>query len=119
MLARSQISATAGHAFLTLLDATSRPFRWTMHPRKVLGGRLIRPDATLQDEYASERGFYEAKNVHNDLEFEIRKKLHAGYPGSNIIFGNNSQAVRHTLQLTTVSRGSCELSLGSGRVFVR
>jgi predicted helicase len=82
-------------AFLTLLDATSRPFRWTMipeHPRKVFGGRLIRPDATLQDEYTIERGFYEAKDVHDDLELEIRKKLHAGYPDSNIIFEDNSRA---------------------------
>jgi hypothetical protein len=77
------------HAFLNLLDQTSRQYHWTMIPEqtiKVFGGRIIRPDATLQDEYTIERGFYEAKDVHDDLEIEIRKKLHAGYPDSNTIF---------------------------------
>jgi hypothetical protein len=84
------------HAFLTLLDQTSRHYRWTMipeHPRKAFGGRIIRPDATLQDEYTIERGFYEAKDVHDDLELEIRRKLHSGYPDSNTIFEDNSRAV--------------------------
>ena len=62
-------------------------------PRKAFGGRIIRPDATLQDEYTIDRGFYEAKDVHDDLEIEIRKKLHAGYPDTNIIFEDNSRAV--------------------------
>ena len=84
------------HAFLTLLADTARPFRWTMipeHPRKAFGGRIIRPDATLQDEYTIDRGFYEAKDVHDDLEIEIRKKLHNGYPDTNTIFEDNSRAV--------------------------
>jgi predicted helicase len=84
------------HAFLTLLDQTSRQHRWTLipeHPRKAFGGRIIRPDATLQDEYTIERGFYEAKDVRDDLEIEIRKKLYSGYPDSNTIFEDNSRAV--------------------------
>jgi hypothetical protein len=84
------------HAFLTLLDQTARQHRWTLipeHPRKAFGGRIIRPDATLQDEYTIERGFYEAKDVHDDLEIEIRKKLQSGYPDSNTIFEDNGRAV--------------------------
>ncbi len=84
------------HAFLTLLDQTSRPNRWTLipeHPRRVFGGRIIRPDATLQDEYTIDRGFYEAKDVRDDLDVEIRKKLAAGYPDSNTIFEDNTRAV--------------------------
>ena len=83
-------------AFLTMLDQTSRPYRWMLipeHPRKAFGGRVIRPDATLQDEYTIDRGFYEAKDVHDDLDLEIRKKLQNGYPDSNTIFEDNSQAV--------------------------
>lgn len=39
------------HAFLNLLDQTSRQYHWTMIPEqtiKVFGGRIIRPDATLR-----------------------------------------------------------------------
>jgi len=81
---------------LTLLDQTSRPHRWTPipeHPRRAFGGRIVRPDATLQDKYTIERGFYEAKDVHDDLEVEIRKKLQSGYPDSNTIFEDNTRAV--------------------------
>ncbi len=83
-------------AFLTMLDQTSRQFRWLMipeHPRKAYGGRTIKPDATLQDEYTIERGFYEAKDIHDDLDLEIKKKLRDGYPDSNIIFEDNRRAV--------------------------
>ncbi|MBE0658101.1 MAG: N-6 DNA methylase, partial [Bryobacteraceae bacterium] len=63
------------------------------HPTRALGGRLIRPDATLQDEYSIPRGHYEAKDSKDDLETEIRKKFAAGYPASNIIFEDSSTAI--------------------------
>ena len=91
-----QNESSVRHAFITLLDQTSRQYRWTLipeHPRKAFGGRIIRPDATLQDDYAIDRGFYEAKDVHDDLETEIRKKLQSGYPDSNTIFEDNTRAV--------------------------
>ncbi|MBA3976541.1 MAG: DNA helicase [Candidatus Solibacter sp.] len=83
-------------AFLTLLNETSRPHRWLVieeHPLHAFGGRLIKPDATLQDEYSIPRGHYEAKDSKDDLETEIRKKFAAGYPASNIIFEDSSTAI--------------------------
>ena len=44
-------------AFLALLNETARPHRWLVieeHPLRAFGGRLIRPDATLQDERSEE-----------------------------------------------------------------
>ncbi len=83
-------------AFLALLSDTARPHRWlvvTEHSTKAFGGRLIKPDATLQDEYSIPRGYYEAKDIYDDLDREIRHKLSIGYPASNIIFEDNSTAV--------------------------
>ncbi|HNY42223.1 MAG TPA: hypothetical protein PKJ41_17600, partial [Bryobacteraceae bacterium] len=83
-------------AFLTLLSDTARPHRWLLiseHPTRAFGTRLIIPDATLQDEYSIPRAYYEAKDTHDDLDLEIRKKLAAGYPASNIIFEDSARAV--------------------------
>ncbi|HPT27228.1 MAG TPA: N-6 DNA methylase, partial [Bryobacteraceae bacterium] len=73
-----------------------RPLRWLLisePPTRAFGTRLIIPDATLQDEYSIPRAYYEAKDTHDDLDLEIRKKLAAGYPASNIIFEDSARAV--------------------------
>ena len=49
-------------------------------------------DGAVQDEYSS-LGYWEAKDEKDDLDSEIKKKIAAGYPLSNIIFEDTKQAI--------------------------
>ena len=52
-----------------------------------------RPDGTAKDSLRMARGYWEAKNSHDDLDAEIRAKFNRGYPRVNIIFEDSQTAV--------------------------
>ena len=81
-------------AFQNLLDHTGRRFGWTLIPElsDTAAGHRIQPDGTFRDEFLMRRGFWEAKDTHDDLEAEIQKKIKRGYPLSNIIFEDTRSA---------------------------
>ena len=81
-------------AFQNLLDQTGRRFGWTLIPELSLAadGKSIRPDGTFRDDFHMRRGYWEAKDTHDDLEVEIRKKIAKGYPLTNTIFEDTRQA---------------------------
>ena len=82
-------------AFSHLLAVTAKPHGWTLIPKKMMkaGGKTIYPDGTLQDGNYLPRGYWEAKDTHDDLDVEIRKKRAKGYPLGNIIFEDTTRAV--------------------------
>jgi Type ISP restriction-modification enzyme, coupler domain/N-6 DNA Methylase len=82
-------------AFQNVLAETSHPRGWTLIPELSLkvGGKTVRPDGTLRDEYYLPRGYWEAKDTADDLDDEIRKKAAKGYPLINTIFEDTRQAV--------------------------
>ena len=51
------------------------------------------PDGTVKDAMRLPRGHWEAKDLRDDLDTEIRRKLDRGYPNGNILFENSRQAV--------------------------
>ena len=53
----------------------------------------IRPDGTVKDSLRMARGYWEAKDVEDDLDVEIQKKFNRGYPRDNIIFEDSKTAV--------------------------
>ena len=55
-------------------------------------GKAIRPDGTFRDDYYITRGHWEAKDTHDNLETEIKKKIGMGYPLTNIIFEDTRHA---------------------------
>ena len=55
-------------------------------------GNII-PDGTVKDSLRMERGYWEAKDTHDDLDAEIRAKFDNGYPSDNIIFEDSETAV--------------------------
>ena len=61
----------------------------------------IIPDGTVKDTLRLARGYWEAKDTHDDLDIEIQKKLYSGYPTDNIIFEDSQTAV--LMQHGTVS----------------
>ena len=53
----------------------------------------VKPDGTVKDVLRMTRGYWEAKDTHDDLDAEVQKKLDQGYPRDNIIFEDSLQAV--------------------------
>ena len=53
----------------------------------------VRPDGTVKDSLRMARGYWEAKDTHDDLDAEIQNKFNLGYPTDNIIFEDSREAV--------------------------
>ena len=51
------------------------------------------PDGTVKDGLRMARGYWEAKDTHDDLDAEIQRKFNLGYPRGNIIFEDSREAV--------------------------
>lgn len=83
-------------AFQTLLAELARRRKWQLipeHPYKLAPGAIVKPDATLRDDFSINRGYWEAKDTHDDLDTEIRAKTARGYPESNIIYDDTARAI--------------------------
>lgn len=78
-------------AFQNLL-ADCSPDDWKLIHEERLPSGVI-PDGTLHDDYNLRRGYWEAKDTHDDLDTEIRAKIAKGYPTTNIIFEDTQRAV--------------------------
>ena len=83
-------------AFQSVLRGYSRRVEWTLVPeyaiQKDRTHRIV-VDGALLDFWKQRRGFWEAKDEHDDLEREIKRKLEKGYPRSNIIFQAPDRAI--------------------------
>ncbi len=79
-------------AFQNLLAAFAQSANWVLIPEQALGNGK-RPDGTLRDAFNLPRGYWEAKDGHDDLQIEIRKKISLGYPISNTIFEDTRRAI--------------------------
>ena len=51
------------------------------------------PDGTVKDSLRMARGYWEAKDLHDNLDAEIQRKFDSGYPRDNIIFEDSRTAV--------------------------
>ncbi|MDT4968357.1 MAG: hypothetical protein QOJ64_3094 [Acidobacteriota bacterium] len=83
-------------AFQTLLEHCGRQFSWKLVPEWQVRrnhGHPLRVDGALVDEFRLPHGFWEAKDTHDDLGKEVKKKLTAGYPQNNIIFQAPERAI--------------------------
>ena len=52
-----------------------------------------KPDGTIRDGLRMARGYWEAKDSHDDLDVEIQAKFNRGYPRNNILFEDSRVAV--------------------------
>ncbi len=81
-------------AFAVCLDSYCREHREKLALIEVLGASLgNRPDGTVKDSLRMSRGYWEAKDSHDDLDTEIQRKFNRGYPRDNIIFEDSQIAV--------------------------
>ena len=83
-------------AFQSLLDDTARQFAWKLVPEYPIrrpGQRAASVDAALVDGFNLPRGYWEAKDLADNLPREIKKKFAVGYPRDNILFQTPRRAV--------------------------
>ena len=81
-------------AFQNCLDAYCRDHREKLllvPELKTSAG--VFPDGTVKDALRMPRGYWEAKDTHDDLDLEIQKKFNGGYPRDNIVFEDSETAV--------------------------
>ena len=82
-------------AFAALLKGAGGD-RWTLveeHTAKGAGGRAIRYDGVVRDDYGYTLGHWEAKDSGDDLEAEVQAKFARGYSRRNILFQAPARAL--------------------------
>ena len=83
-------------AFQGLLDHCARQHDWTLVPEWELRRprhHPLRVDGALLDNFRLTHGFWEAKDIRDDLPKEARKKFALGYPRDNILFQTPRRAL--------------------------
>ena len=79
-----------------LLESCARQERWTFvpeHSMTSLKNTRIAVDGALFDEFELPRGYWEAKDMRDDLPAEIQRKFDRGYPRNNILFQTPERAI--------------------------
>ena len=83
-------------AFQSLLEHCAKKRSWTLVPEYAISlrqGKRIVIDGALVDEYRLTHGFWEAKDIHDDLPAEVECKFADGYPRDNILFQTPKRAI--------------------------
>ena len=81
-------------AFAVCLDSYCRDHREKLALVDELNASYSnRPDGTVKDSLRMARGYWEAKDSHDDLDAEIQAKFNRGYPRDNIVFEDSQTAV--------------------------
>ena len=80
----------------SLLESCARQEKWTFvpeHSMTCIKKTRISVDGALFDEFELPRGYWEAKDMDDDLPAEIRRKFDKGYPRDNILFQTPERAI--------------------------
>jgi hypothetical protein len=83
-------------AFQNLLAHCARQHDWTLVPEwEIRRARKLplRVDGALVDDFRLTHGYWEAKDIRDDLQREVRRKFEVGYPRDNIIFQTPHRAL--------------------------
>ena len=83
-------------AFQSLLEHYARQCKWTLVPEYGVStgrGKRIVVDGALVDDFRLTHGYWEAKDIHDDLPAEVDHKFKAGYPTDNILFQTPRRAM--------------------------
>ena len=83
-------------AFQSLLEYCGRQFNLTLVPEHsitVHRNRRIVIDGALIDDFQLPHGYWEAKDIHDNLPDEVLRKFEKGYPRDNILFQTPQRAI--------------------------
>ncbi|TAD99044.1 MAG: DNA methyltransferase [Bacteroidetes bacterium] len=77
------------NAFFALLNGLARKKNLELVPEisiKSTIGTIVRPDGVLRNALQLDCGFWESKDIKDDIDKEIQNKFKKGYPKGNIVF---------------------------------
>ena len=83
-------------AFQFLLEYCGRQFNWILVPEHSIAirrSKRIVIDGALIDSFQLPHGYWEAKDIHDDLPTEVLRKFEKGYPRDNILFQTPHRAL--------------------------
>ena len=83
-------------AFQSLLEYCARQFNLTLVPEHsitVHRNKRIVVDGVLIDDFQLPHGYWEAKDIHDNLPIQVQRKFAAGYPRDNILFQTPQRAI--------------------------
>jgi predicted helicase len=83
-------------AFADLLKKCCHPYAWHLveeYQFKGTARQSLRADGAIVDDLTLVHGLWEAKDSSDDIQAEIKKKVSAGYPLTNILFQSSDRAV--------------------------
>ena len=83
-------------AFQTLLEGCGKQRGWKLIPEDSInlgGTKRIVVDGALIDKFKLPQGYWEAKDIHDDLPKEVLRKFEKGYPQTNILFQTPKRAI--------------------------
>ena len=83
-------------AFQSLLQHCANKQGWTLVSEYAISlrqGKRIVIDGALVDDYLLTYGYWEAKDIHDDLTVEMNRKFAGGYPRDNILFQTPKRAI--------------------------
>lgn len=83
-------------AFQRLMEHCCRRVGWTFvgeYPYKRKDQRSLSIDGAAVDGFNIPHGYWEAKDMGDDLPKEVRKKFEKGYPRNNILFQNPQRVI--------------------------
>ena len=82
-------------AFQSLLQHCGQKLKWTLVPEYPISrqNRRIVIDGALIDSFQLSHGYWEAKDIHDNLPIQVQRKFEAGYPRDNILFQTPKRAI--------------------------
>ena len=90
-------------AFQSLLQHYGQKLKWTLVPEHsmtplIRGARGVKNkriviDGALIDSFQLSHGYWEAKDIHDNLPIQVQHKFEAGYPRDNILFQTPKRAI--------------------------
>ena len=88
--------STVRSAFQNLLASCGRKFKWTLvaeYSIRLQNKKRIVVDGALIDNFTLVHGHWEAKDIRDNLEKEVKRKFQDGYPRDNILFQTPKRAI--------------------------
>jgi predicted helicase len=82
--------------FWALLNEYARQYHYEVVPEVfVMGtqGKKVYPDGTVKNLWGLDIGFWESKDLKDNIDVEIRQKIRKGYPLTNILFEDTRTAI--------------------------